>query len=106
MCLYKTEESCASQERLSKIEINDQWSAQISSSSQSQSACSSDTRCNTSYCPEGNSICKGSRGNGAHQTKQGTTAGSRQRAALLTVFKVELLLSAFYYSDVVYNSVS
>lgn len=93
---HKTEKSCASQARLSKIEINDQWSAKITSSFQSQPACSSDARCNTSYCPKGNSICKASRENGSHRTKL-WTALDNKHAALLTVFKVEVLLLSLHY---------
>lgn len=90
--LLRTEKSCASQERLSKTEINDQWSAQISSSLQSQPACSSDKRRNTSYCPEGNSICKATRENVSHQTKQWTTLDNRHHTAPLQMFNVQVLL--------------
>lgn len=93
---HKTEQSCSSQERLSKIEINDCWSAWISSSFQRQSACSSDTTCNTSYCPEGNSICKARRENGPHQTKQWTPLDYRPHVPL-QVFKVEVSLLSLHY---------
>lgn len=87
----KTEQSCSSQERLSKIEINDCRSAWISSSSQRRSACSSDTTCN-----EGNSICKASRENGSHQTKQWTPLDYRPHIPL-QVFNVEVSLLSLHY---------
>lgn len=92
--LHKTEQPCGPQERLSKVEINDRRSAQISSSSQSRPARSSDTRCDTSYCPEGNSISKASREKRSHQ-KQQTTVDIRQHDPL-KVFKVEVLLLSMH----------
>lgn len=62
---------------LRKVKINDHWSAQISSSFQSQPARSSDTRCDTSHCPEGNSIRKASREKHNHP-KQLTAVDNRQ----------------------------
>lgn len=58
----KTEQPGASQELLDKVEIDDHWSAQMSSSFQSQ-------RRDTSYCPEGNSICSGRQWTRANATE-------------------------------------
>lgn len=65
-----------------------QWSLertdQISFSSQSQTAASSDTRCHASYRPEGNPICEAGKEEGSHQTKQRNTDNTtRQKCSRL-----------------------